>query len=452
MIKENELKTINRILQINSSDLAGGAERVSYNLHKSYIKKGLHSWLVVGKKHSLDEDIFELDHFKNKNYIARYLKKIARSFEEKQEQVRGAYRIRKLFETLADPYRAFINRRGYEDFNFPGTYDLLNLTPSEPQLVHCHNLHGGYFDLGALPWLSNKLPLVITLHDAWLLSGHCAHSFGCNRWLRGCGQCPDLSIPPSIPRDKTDQNWERKREIFTRSRLFIASPSKWLMDKVKQSMLIGFDYKVIPNGVDLNIFQPKNKLEARKDLQLPMDVSILLFASHMTKSNPWRDYSTLEKAVRLIKNSKPNCKIIFICLGENGKNEKLGDIEIYFLPYQKESVNVAKYYQAADIYLYAAKADTFPNTVIESLACGTPVISTSVGGIPEQIQNGVNGFLVPPRDSYAISSCVERLLSDKELLDSFSFNSAQIAKNLFGLETQVDKYLSWYNEIINEKM
>ena len=90
---------------------------------------------------------------------------------------------------------------GLENFNFPGSRGLLCLMSPRPGVVHCHNLHGGYFDLRFLPKLSARVPTLLTLHDAWLLGGPSAHSFGCERWTTGCGPCPDFTIPPAIPVD-----------------------------------------------------------------------------------------------------------------------------------------------------------------------------------------------------------------------------------------------------------
>src|SRR5262245_59012697 len=134
-------------------------------------------------------------------------------------RVRWAERAHTLFTYhIGQPHRWLQIRCGYEDFNFPASWHLLDLPPERPDILHCHNLHGSYFDLRALPWLSQQVPVVLTLHDAWLLSGHCAHSFDCQRWQTGCGQCPDLAIPPAIRRDATAYNWRRKRDVYTKSR------------------------------------------------------------------------------------------------------------------------------------------------------------------------------------------------------------------------------------------
>jgi len=107
---------------------------------------------------------------------------------------------------IGQPGRWLDLQLGKEDFSFPDTRHLFHKVGDLPGIVHAHNLHGGYFDLRVLPWLSRQVPVILTLHDAWLLAGHCAHSFDCQRWKSGCGQCPNLSIPPVAKRDATASN------------------------------------------------------------------------------------------------------------------------------------------------------------------------------------------------------------------------------------------------------
>jgi glycosyltransferase involved in cell wall biosynthesis len=116
--------------------------------------------------------------------------------------------------------------------------------------------------------------------------------------------------------------------------------------------------------------------------------------------------------------------------------------------YQRDSVVVADYYRAADVYLHATRADTFPNVILEALACGTPVVATSVGGIPEQIEEGVTGFLTPPGDARAMATRIEQLLSDDALRRRFAAAAIESARRHFGLDRQINDYLAWYQEII----
>ena len=329
-----------------------------------------------------------------------------------------------------------------------GTF--LDQSPEHPDIIHCHNLHGSYFDLRALSWLSHKVPAVLTLHDAWLLSGHCAHSFDCDRWKIGCGNCPDLSIYPAIWRDATAYNWQRKAEIYRKSRLFVVTPCQWLMDRVNQSMLKPgiVVSKVIPNGVDLKVFHPADQTEARADLGLPTDTKILLFAANGIRKNIWKDYKTLRSALAEI--AKTGIKVLCIALGDEGRPEQIGDVEIRFVPYQRDPEKVARYYQAADIYVHPTRADTFPTTVLEALACGTPVVASAVGGIPEQIEDGITGFLTLQGDAEAMAVRLMQLLEDDELRLRMGMQANDAAKERFDLEKQVKEYLRWYENITTD--
>src|SRR5206468_11861629 len=142
-------------------------------------------------------------------------------------------------------------------------------------------------------------PLVITMHDAWLLSGHCAHSFACERWQTGCGECPDLTIPPAIARDATAFNWKRKRDLYARSRFYVAAPSRWLIDKLARSILAPavIESRVVPNGIDLEVFRPGDRATTRAKLDLPQDADVLLFTALSIRENVWKDYQTLRAAI-----------------------------------------------------------------------------------------------------------------------------------------------------------
>jgi glycosyltransferase involved in cell wall biosynthesis len=233
-------------------------------------------------------------------------------------------KIYNLSQKIGNVEKYLSSLSGQEYFNYPATLDILNLPDQKPDLLHCHNLHGDYFDLRILPFLSQKVPTILTLHDAWLLSGHCAHSFECDRWKYGCGNCPDLTIPPAIKKDATAYNWQRKKEIYQQSKLYVATPSQWLMNKVNESILTEgiIKSRVIPNGIDLSIFCPQNKQQVRNNLQLPQDSKIILFTANGIRKNPWKDYETMSKAVGLVAQKLEGENILFLALGEASKTEK----------------------------------------------------------------------------------------------------------------------------------
>ncbi len=314
----------------------------------------------------------------------------------------------------------------------------------------------------ALAWLSRRVPTVLTLHDAWLLSGHCAHSFDCERWKTGCGQCPDLTIYPGIRRDATAENWRCKREIYSKSRLYVATPSRWLMRKVEQSMLTPAlaGTRVIPHGVDLSIFRSADRRSVRAALAIHEDNQVVLLTGVGVSGSPFADHQSLRAAIDVIAVRRPGT--LFMALGTDAASAAIGREPICFVGKQRDPHAVARYHQAAECYVHAARVDTFPNMVLEALACGTPVVATAVGGIPEQIRTAeladvesgtaerleATGVLVPGGNATMLADAVVALLSNDSARHRLGENALRDARARFDLERQVDAYLEWYRMII----
>jgi glycosyltransferase involved in cell wall biosynthesis len=457
-----------RILQISTVDIGGGAEKVAWNLFRGYRERGYDSWLAVGTKRGDDPDVLQIPRVDSAGLWSSYWCQLQRQLDPFQGRGKFVSRAQTALRLLAHPHRELQSRFGLEDFEFPGARQVLQLPPHRPNIVHCHNLHGGYFDPRIIPALSRRVPIVFTLHDAWLLSGHCAHSFECERWKSGCGQCPDLTIYPAIGRDATAWNWRRKNRIYAKSRLHLATPSRWLMRKVEESMLSQAveQARVIPYGTDLNVFKPGSKVNSRIRFGLPLEADILIFTANGIRQNIFKDYRTMRSAIAQLAERRSQRPLVFIALGEDAPAERIGPAEVRFVPYQKDPAVVAGYYQAADIYIHSARADTFPNTVLEALACGTPVVATAVGGIPEQIKSlqmldrrssaaqpkaydlsEATGLLVAPGDPDMMAVSIEQILDNDTMRRRLGENGAKDAATRFDLQREVNNYLSWYEEL-----
>jgi len=442
--------TINslQILQVASHDLAGGAARIAWFLNAKLKERGIVSHFAVGKKQSDDDSILQIDNNKCRNPWSRYWYR--REDLLTREGIRYLPGAARWIGLLGEPGRALDRFCGIEDFHYPATKELPGLKQNETNLVHLHNLHGQFFDLRELPQISNSNSTLITLHDEWMFTGHCAYTLGCERWRIGCGACPDLSIYPSIRFDMTRSNLQRKISLYNDSQLWITTPSKWLMDKVKDSRLQGglIGSRVIHNGVDLNIFKPNSdKKEVREALGIPADAWVVLFVGYQTKSHEFKDYPTMAEAVSRLPAKIAGKEVVFICLGEKAKSVRLGNTMNLFFQGVPDPGVVAQYYSAADVYLHAARADTFPTTILEAMACGIPVVASAVGGIPEQVDDSITGFLVPPENPGAMHARLLELLENHDLLMRMGHESVHKAEKSFNIERMVDEYIEWYSEI-----
>jgi len=438
-----------RILQVSPYEISGGAAKIVLDLYQGYLSRGYPSYMAVGRKDRSDSNVFLIPNQQYASNWARLWGKI----EKRLVAARHA-RAAEVAAALAQWKQTIQMQLGMEVFDFPGTYDLLDLLDPPPDIVHAHNLHLNYFDLRALPWLSQRVPLVLSLHDAWLLSGHCAHSINCERWMTGCGHCPDLCIYAPVKRDATAYNWRRKKRIYANSRFYVATPCEWLMKKVERSMLYpaALETRVIPYGVDLTVFKPRAKREARAVLNIAQDKAVVLVRAKALKpNNYWFDYQVVKTALEVILQ-QTQIPVTIIALGDNHPAEQVGQSELRYIPHLENHHELAQYYQAADTYLHISRADTFPLAVLEALACGTPVIATQVGGIPEQILDGKTGFLAPAGDPESVVNRTLRVLWDRELRNQMGRNAANDARKRFDLERYIDQYLAWYQEMLETRL
>jgi glycosyltransferase involved in cell wall biosynthesis len=262
--------------------------------------------------------------------------------------------------------------------------------------------------------------VVATLHDAWLLTGHCAHPFDSDGWLRGCGNCPHLDTYPSLLRDGTAFNLARKRAIYEELRLTVVTPSRWLLDMVERSVLAPAAERreVIPNGVDVELFRPGDRPKR--------EVPQLVFAAQGGRANEFKDYPTLEAALARLEAP--------------AELTVLGDPPV-------PAEEVARRLREADLYVHPSRADTFPSGVLEALASGTPVVASRVGGIPEQLTEET-GILVEAGDPAALAAAIDSLLADRDRLERMGRVAADDARERFSLDRQLDAYASLYSEIL----
>jgi glycosyltransferase involved in cell wall biosynthesis len=441
-----------RILTLNTSDTGGGAEGIARRVAEALRADGHEVLWAVGRKRSSDEWVIDLQ------AGARPGPSLTRFLMRHEGRVKGAGLALRALTAVARPRNYLRWRCGLDPYDFPEVERVFRAF--KPDLVFCHNLHGsglggrpymGYFDLSALARWSQSVPVCLVMHDAWLLSGHCAHSLDCARRQTGCGSCPYLHNPPAYVKDGTAGNWALKKDVFARSRLAVAAPSQWMLDMVRSSILQpgASELRCIPNGVDTGRFRPSDRAAAKHALGLPNDARVLLFLSNGA-GNPYKGFAPAHNVFQRVRESHSGRTMLLV--GGVRTGDRLpDDPDVCAVTASKDPDEIVKLYNAADVYLHTAVADTHPLTVLEAMACGTPVVASRVGGIPEQVDDGRTGFLAAPGDTAATADAVLRLLKSPDLATQIGAAARAEAERRFDVAHMLAGYREWIADLMRQE-
>jgi glycosyltransferase involved in cell wall biosynthesis len=417
-----------KVIHLSTNDIRGGAARAAYRLHRGLHLLGLDSHMLVKSKSSDDPKIAA---FMPPRNLAR---RIRRNWRQIQISVdRSRYRVSRPV--------------GSEDFSDDRSEHGSALCR---QLPHCDliNLHwvAEFLDYQSLFAGSfTRVPLVWTLHDMCPFTGGCHYDHGCGKYMEQCGTCPQLGS--SDPDDLSAKIWQRKHKTFKQFepwRLHIVTPSRWLAAEVERSTLLGkFSISVIPYGLDTHVFAPRNSAVFREIFNVPQHAKVILFAAGSTQ-NPRKGWHFLVEALTHI--AQHDRDIYLFSLGKNSPAFSSPFTHIY-LGHIDNDRFLSFAYSAADLFVAPSLQDNLPNTVMEAMSCGTPVVGFSVGGIPDMVRHGVTGLLAPLRDVEALAKAISHLLENDAMRAEMSSQCRRIANEEYSLEVQASHYLSLYEEV-----
>lgn len=274
-----------------------------------------------------------------------------------------------------------------------------------PDVVHLHWINFGLLNIWDIGRFNR--PIVWTLHDQWAFTGGCHYSADCKGYESQCGACPQLG---------SRSGWDLSRLIHSLKKsswknlnLHIVTPSEWLADCARRSTLLrNFPITVIPNSIDPRFYFPRNKNEVRQKLGLPIDKKIILFGAEGAFTDPRKGgVDFVKMASRVLLEQSERC--FFATFGEPCQlGTRLGYPGIKEFGRVSDEMALAELYSAADVVVVPSSEDNFPNTILESHACGTRVVAYAVGGIPEMIPSNLYGNTVPYGDISKLAEAVER--------------------------------------------
>lgn len=416
-----------KIAIVHASDFGSGAERCVVSLHKCLLNKGHKSTLYVGEKNTDIQNVVQIPY---------------------QRGIPGSRRFARWVERST----------GRQDIYNPSFRNLKNLIPSDTDVVHFNSLWGtnGYADLAALPDITRNISGVITEHQNWLLTGHCACFHDCERWKSGCGNCPDLTIPPAIPKDGTRKNWKRKRNIIQKSDIVLVTVSDWLRKKAEECP-IWSNRKIlrIYNGIDLKIFHPVSeevRMGLRKSLGIPENkIAILLTGQTL---GGFREGSGIAmQGYDAINRLIVAYQIVPVLIGKLSKEaQSLINGPSMALPFQETPEDMAHCYQAVDITLVTSVVEAFGRVAAESQACGTPVVSFNTGGLAEVVLNEVGGLSVEKGDTEGLVAALQRMIENENLRRQLGKQGVRYVVENFEEGLISDQYIELYVERIENRL
>jgi len=421
-----------RVLHINSTSHTGGAARAMQRLHGALLKQGHESQFLVGRTrfaedpsvHTIWDEIESYRSLKSsiKSRIGNHLEKLIG-----------------LHHWANEPNLRIV------DTSLIQWADIIDL----------RNLFGGFFNLWVLPTLSANKAVVWRLPDLWAITGHCAYPYDCERWKTGCYRCPLLTKdgrkkvePTPTILDGTRSVWNSKKRIYAESKLHIIVTTKWMRKQVSESILKNaLSVNVISNGVDLEVFKPTDKKEARDKLNLPQSQKILLWAAG-GKGNYRKGYHLTIQALETIQARTENPPLL-VTMGSEEGWDKLDSLRnILHFGYIREPERQALIYSAVDAFICSTLADGQPQTALESLACGTPVIAFDLGPMPELVIPSITGYLASTPTKEGLMDSIEEFLRDRDNWIKMQENCRQKAFQEYNLEKQTQMYIDLYKTLI----
>ena len=309
--------------------------------------------------------------------------------------------------------------------------------------VHLHWV-SDFVDYGAFfASIPQQAPVVWTLHDMNAFTGGCHYDGGCGRFAEACGACPQLGSQRA--EDLSHAIWQRKAAALANvpsGRLHIVTPSNWLAEQVRRSSLLGrFLIQVIPNGVDTETFAPLDRSTARAALRLPLDARVALFLAAEPRETR-KGFTLLQQALTGLRD-QPDLWL----LSAGGRLAELPPIPNLHLGRIEHPRLLALAYCAADVFVIPSLQDNLPNTVLEALACGTPVLAFEAGGIPDMVRPGSTGVLVPAGQPDALRDALITLLDNADTRAALGQQARKVALAEYTLERQAHAYAALYESL-----
>jgi glycosyltransferase involved in cell wall biosynthesis len=413
----------------------GGAAMACIRLHEGLLNKGVNSKVLFLYK-STNKFIPQSYSFKiapppQPTLLSRILNKLRKLKKIQSDHFAIKKEIKKMIPEKIEWF-SFADS-GYDittDYNY-----------QEADIIHLHWV-SDFLDYNF--FLKNKKPIIWTLHDMNPFTGGCHYSGNCYNFQDSCECCPQLesSSCPTYSHSIFDKKFEL---LSNAADIHIVALSKWMLNISLSSKLFKkFPHYLIPNGLSKEIYKPRDKKYSRELLGLPLDKKIILFVSFYSLNIKRKGYQYLIDAL----NSSNFTENVILCTVGGNSDLTIDNIPVIQLGNVNDERLMSAIYSACDLFIIPSIEDNLPNTILESLMCGTPVLGFPAGGIKEIIKNGENGILC---EKISIDSLIGMLL--KFIKGEYAFSREKIRMNSvlnYDIDIQANSFSELYNQILKK--
>ena len=416
------------ILLINKSDTQGGAAVAANRLLQALSKSGVSAKMLVQEKRSDDTKIVSTSNSRWKKWKDLYHFIIERLLflpYEKSKEIRFAFSIGKSGENISS-----------------------NTLVESADVLHLHWFNQGYLSVeNVLELTQLNKPVVWTLHDMWAFTGGCHYAGACENYKNECANCHFLKNPKNP--DLSTKVFQHKQKAYKNTNITIVTCSQWLGRKAKESSLLAdFNIISIPNPINTDLFKPQKQSILREKYGLHTNKKLILFAA-ANVSDKRKGIRYFIEAIQLLstKHTESINNYELIVFGKSSK-ETLQEISlpVHSLGYLDNVQQIAEIYALSDLFILPSLEDNLPNTVMESLACGTPVVAFNTGGIPEMIDHKSNGYLADYKSSEDLANGILHILN-ADNYSSFRENARKKVEDNFSEQKVAKRYSDLYKTL-----
>lgn len=411
-------------LLINAFDIKGGAAIATHRLHLALRSIGVDSHMRVQYKHSGEQFVI--------------------GPETKVEKALALARPQ--LEALATKLYSGKPNAIYSPAILPNRSLASEANRLGADIAHLFWINAAFMRIEAIADI--KQPIVWTLHDMWPFTGGCHYDDACGKFRDACGACPVLQSDQE--NDLSRRVWQRKQRSWDKLPMTIVATSHWLADMARESSVFGSKrIEVLPNPIDTERYKPIDKRVAREAWGLPQDKKLMLFSAFRATADKRKGNQFLLPALEQLARSSWGKDAELLVIGAHAPAEDIDlGMKIHYMGYLNDEISQVLLYSAADVTVAPSMQENLSNTVMESLACGTPVVAFDIGGMPDLIDHEKSGYLARPFEPKDLAHGIVWVLEDETRHAMLRRHARKKVEASYAMDTVARQYRELYQDIL----